>query len=138
MEEKMVDNNKLCIICCTFVNEETQGGEGGMFRRFCEEVCKSEEKRGYDFDTEILELERRFGMKVCAKCEGGINELEISREKMGFLEKHVVSLQMEILRGLKELEKFTEEIKFYQENLRKIVKGSDELSLKRRLKTERE
>ncbi len=142
-EADQTENYKLCIICChPFVlNNQLENVE--KISEFCEEI-----KGDHDIDRnegaetkhvceEILELEIRFGMSVCFACLNKMTILLASKENLSLLETHVLSLQKEILKVLRNLEILTKQIQSHRINLRKTVEGSDELTLRRRLNTEK-
>lgn len=83
----------------------------------------------------ILELDKDFGIFVCLSCGTEINDLLTSEEQRTLLENHVISLQKEIIKGLRDLDKCLEKIKCQREKIRVSVEASNELNLRKRLPT---
>lgn len=132
------EDSKLCIICCVpfVLNVQTENVD--KISKFCEHVSKGsrnsegEGERFVNFTREIKQLNTSFGMAVCPPCFVTINEVVTSKENASILEDHVISLQKQILKGLRDLDKIVEKIKCQRETIQKTVKDSDAICLKNR------
>lgn len=146
----MNEDKKLCIICCLpfLSNKKSENVEkinklcewikNDVDRNICGDSVEIKRLNKLNFQNEILKLEQNLGLSICIMCSAEITKLISSEENMTFLENHVISLQKEIIKGLKDLEDCMGKIKCLRENIKRKVEDSNDSYLKTKLYTERE
>ncbi len=135
----MGENIKLCMFCCRLYSSDDGTQNVETIRQFCTDISsnilKVSEEDEFNSCEAILKLDKDFGMSACVLCFTNLRELLTSKQQTELLENRVLSLQKEILKGLKDLDKRLNEIKCHQEIIKRRVKESSELNLKRLPKT---
>ncbi len=127
------DNINLCIVCCHSFAISDQADHGEKVTKLCTDIksyhTNSVQEQVFlnevTFSEELKRLEYCFGSSICTNCLFDLNELIKSKEKMSSLENHVISLQQQILKGLRELEECQKIIKCYQDRIRVTIEKSD-------------
>ncbi len=132
--ELNIDNiNKICIICCNSFSTDNQSNNKSKISKFCEGIRGGDSG---DFSSvvncqhDVNQLENHFGMSVCSSCLIVINELLTSKENVNLLENHVIFLQQQILKGIRDLEECLKKVKGHQDKIMETVNGSDGTCLK--------
>ncbi len=142
----------MCILCCVSFqpmkigqlvngdddNEKNNCVEGReeddhleIFSKFCDEVTAKVSPSPHQlaviktlprFSSKLIDGD---GMSVCLDCLKGIEVIMERKEKVDTLECHVRSLQVEILRELRQLEGILEEYNSEMGRIKEVVRGSN-------------
>lgn len=123
------DTSKLCIVCCRSftLTDQTQHAE---------EISKlSEHIKNYNqidvfwnqtnFYEQLRQLKNSFDMSICSECVFDLKEVLKSNKAMDLMESNVISLQIQILNGLRELEECLKQINCQQEKIKITVEKAD-------------